>query len=60
MKIKIGDDYHTVHDYLYDSENVKTTLKGNKINVSRITNIYDVMGGVYNGGKKENNSKKHK
>lgn len=58
MKIKV-DNYHNVYDYLNDKP-VKTKLKGNKINVSRIVNIYDVMGGVYNGNDKENNSKKHK
>lgn len=58
MKIKLND-YKNVYDYL-DDKAVEVTLKGNKINVSRITNIYDIMGGVYNGNEKENNSKKRK
>lgn len=58
MKIKLND-YKNVYDYL-DDKPVEVTLKGNKINVSRITNIYDIMGGVYNGNEKENNSKKRK
>lgn len=59
MKIKV-DNYRTVYDYMDGFTDDKITLKGNKINLTRIRNIYDVMGGDYNGRNKENNSKNHK